>query len=233
LACLFAAPFKYSVEHSRDSTEAGGGSVGFFQCNYAPRTDLLLRSAEAPNGTAYAAQAVTRLVELRPSAGDVAVRALVRLAIIQVQFPQLLCDRRVELGQLPAYEVECADRLIQRDEVLGGRVTCKLGNLVDVSVNPNVPHGVRRLGVALAGNGGAQDLLARLARHFGDYSGQPRGHLRQRSLHVLNQQTPIQALKAERKSGDDLFAKNVYEHAGRENLGTAKRKARKKTNRTK
>ena len=71
--------------------------------------------------------------------------------------------------------------------MLGAPVALQaLGDLVGAGADAHVLHRAQHLAIALAGDDGAQDLLARLAHHVGDDVGELDVHLRERLLHVLH-----------------------------------------------
>ena len=96
----------------------------------------------------------------------------------ELQALQLQLDLGVALGQLRAYEVERPQRLLEREQVLGAPVALQaLGDLVDAGAHAHVLHRAQHLAVTLAGDAGAQDLLAGLAPQVGQDVGQLAVHL--------------------------------------------------------
>ncbi len=98
------------------------------------------------------------------------------------------------LEQLRAHKVERAQRLLECEEVLGAPIALQaLGDLVDAGAHAHVLYRAQHLGVALAGDDGAQDLLAGLADHVGQDVGELDVHLRESLLHVLHMQKALAA----------------------------------------
>ena len=95
--------------------------------------------------------------------------ALGGLTVVNLQALQLQLDLGVALGQLRAHEVERAQRLLEREQVLGAPVALQaLGDLIDAGAH-------------------TQDLLAALTDHVGQDVGElDVHHLGQSLLHVLH-----------------------------------------------
>ena len=58
--------------------------------------------------------------------------------------------------------------------------------IVQGGLDTHILHPCQGVRIALPGNDGTQDLLARLTPHIRDHVGQLNVHLHQRLLHVLN-----------------------------------------------
>ena len=150
-------------------------------------------------------------IELRGIAGAPALLAFGRFVFAHMQDLQLRLNLRVALGQLGATEVKRVQGLLQGKEVLGAPTALQaLGDLVLAGADARILQAGQSQAIALTGDDGAQDLLARLAGHVGDDIGQLDVHLGQGLLHVLHEAALAAqqhgALAAERAQHADLIA---------------------------
>ena len=124
---------------------------------------------------------------LRCVAAAAATLASRGAALVGMQQRQCTLHLGITLGELAAAEVEGAERLLEREQVLVAPVAQQArGDLILAGLDAAVAVGGQHLRVALTIDDGAHDFLAGHAGHVADGVGQLQVHQRHRLVHVLH-----------------------------------------------